>query len=1326
MMSPTTINTQQKGFFSLLLFCASTIIASGDYGDYADLTFQCPALTTCPVVCVTDAANCPASMTCQNGTNLCADGSCSDAGCSSDLENPCIDPLPPIACKKVVDYYSTCRDKYQEAYDYQTQYSEDVTQATTTLITFKEPIFIFCYSWISAITALIVLWCAYNQRFSPVPGSSKPLQEATGSTEVHSTQGWTQIGYHSDFVGISIYVLTCVTVASFHVLLAILTVFYYAEVGTITWCPVVIADEEQLLLCFIIVWMVGFLWSFTLKWPPSLYSLFLRRCSFQNATFVAVIAPTSSSSKTVIKSSTKSCMANVYSLVGAINFFGNSIMKFIFSDVADVPEGWQMVYCRVRTTENTRYFYYKLRRYTYDAEVGAFVPSEWFVGSTLGEIVAARKGLSEDDVQERLLALGPNSIFVKRPKIFKSLYRQFSGKFYTYQFYIIWSWTPLDYYYMAILYFFIVIVGGITVAAFEYENETSLYKLSQITGTVEVLRDGKFQCLDQSNLVPGDVVVLQPGITYCDMVLLQGSRLVVDESALTGESTPVSKTAIDAQDDTKTTYNTKTHKRQTILAGTTIVECFNDNYLGLVMKTGSYTSRGELLRDILTFERHKFKFDVEVQLVVAILVVYGIMAFIITGFVLIKDSWIYGWFYGIYVLAAVISALLPTVFVVSVGVSEKRLIKRNIACVRPENILVAGKVNVAFFDKTGTLTKQGLEFLSARSHEGCNSVKNIMAGELLSTGMACCHTLVATNGGILVGNNLDKIMFEATGAKMKSPDFGQGKFCIFKDDEVFTILKRFDFDHERMTQSVIVQNQKGNIFAFVKGSAESIKSVCIRDSLPQDFDTSVKKDAKEGIYQISMAMKEIESDQISRSRLESSLTFIGFISFKNMLREETSEVLRQLDDSKICSTMVTGDSILTGIRVARECNLIKCEKVLVAMNIDEEGGVIWVDESDNVISPPSLENKKPRGLDYNLAMTGSVWEHILNKDHSYALELLDHVRVFGRCTPGDKVSLISAMNQKGYITSMCGDGGNDCGALKAAHVGIALSDAEASMVASFTSIDKTITSVVEVLKEGRCALASAFASYKYMILYGQVEAMNQMVTAYFQVTFSQWNWVFMDGFWVVSMAFSLPLAKAAKKLSPERPTASLLGPHTMFSACGVLALNFAFMIISLSALFHQDWYHCRKWDSTDVSDVNNIGDNYEAQTLFIVTGYQYINSAMAFNFGYTFRSAWIKNYVFVILALGWTIIQFYITLVPGKLSCFFRVNCSNENVVRGVTSGPIPIKNYFNTTIMPMSFRWILVSIMVSNTIAIMGYEYFIVNGLGKRIWRGKKESLTL
>jgi magnesium-transporting ATPase (P-type) len=202
-------------------------------------------------------------------------------------------------------------------------------------------------------------------------------------------------------------------------------------------------------------------------------------------------------------------------------------------------------------------------------------------------------------------------------------------------------------------------------------------------------------------------------------------------------------------------------------------------------------------------------------------------------------------------------------------------------------------------------------------------------------------------------------------------------------------------------EGMLWNHQLKYFFSTATVKPRSEKYVCHQDSLPLNFDTTVENNAREGLYQISMAAKEIESHQISRSVLECGLTFIGFIDFKNMLREETSEVLRQLEDSKVRCVMVTGDSILTGIHVAKECSMIKCKKVLVAMSIDEEGDIIWVDELDNVTPPPRLESRNLE--DYGLAMSGAVWDHILKKDHCKALELIEHVSVFGRCTPGNKV-----------------------------------------------------------------------------------------------------------------------------------------------------------------------------------------------------------------------------------------------------------------------------------------------------------------------------------
>jgi hypothetical protein len=139
------------------------------------------------------------------------------------------------------------------------------------------------------------------------------------------------------------------------------------------------------------------------------------------------------------------------------------------------------------------------------------------------------------------------------------------------------------------------------------------------------------------------------------------------------------------------------------------------------------------------------------------------------------------------------------------------------------------------------------------------------------------------------------------------------------------------------------------------------------------------------------------------------------------------------------------------------------------------------------------------------------------------------------------------------------------------------------------------------------------------------------------------------------------------------------------------------------------------WNGTDVSDLGVIGDNYETQVLWLVTGYQVVSSATVFNFGYEFREAWINNWILVLLIAGYTAIHFYITLVPGELSCFFRINCLNEYAFDGVW-GAMPVQNDFNTTIIPESFRRTLVVIMAANTVATAAWDYCVVNGIRRYV----------
>lgn len=531
-------------------------------------------------------------------------------------------------------------------------------------------------------------------------------------------------------------------------------------------------------------------------------------------------------------------------------------------------------------------------------------------------------------------------------------------------------------------------------------------------------------------------------------------------------------------------------------------------------------------------------------------------------------------------------------------------------------------------------------------------------------GMAVCHTLATTSTGEMVGNQIDIVSLEFSTAFMKPDNGGLPQICY--RDEWFTVLKRYEFDTHRATQSVIVQKESGEKLVFVKGSPEAIRALSNSSTVPASFDEMLRTSSRSGIYQIAMAYKDFDLAgasiaDVHRDDVEKSLTFAGFVKFQNTMKEDTPAVLQELKEGNVFLAMITGDSVLTGICIARESGMIEENRQVIIGSKGSNDEIVWTDEaSDEVVKAPQCDVLASSTNDMDLAVSGDAWALLRSDDPKYASAIAKHVKVFGRCNPTDKVSVVSTFVENGYITLMCGDGQNDCGALKSAHVGVALSTSEASIVAPFTSLDKVISSVPEVLREGRCALASAFAAYKFYIIYGQLESYFQTINAYLSITFTEWCWVFLDGIWSITLAFSLPLSKAAKRLSPIRPTASLLGRHTLYSACGLLVLNFLFLVIALLALFSQDWFQCRKWGSSDVSNILIIGDNYESSVIFIVGGYQYTATAIALNFGYSFRQNWWKNYVFVFFAILWTAFVFVMTIYPSKFSCIWRVNCDNE------------------------------------------------------------------
>jgi magnesium-transporting ATPase (P-type) len=614
---------------------------------------------------------------------------------------------------------------------------------------------------------------------------------------------------------------------------------------------------------------------------------------------------------------------------------------------------------------------------------------------------------------------------------------------------------------------------------------------------------------------------------------------------------------------------------------------------------------------------------------------------------------------AIYIVTSTLHPLIPTTFVVTVGTAAKRLQSKNIASTQPDTILVAALCDMAFFDKTGTLTKQDMDLESLE----CLLTEGGAVKELCEIGIAVCHTLSLTSKGEIIGSHVDMAVFASTGAELTR---GKGLGPeIATQNETYTILRRFEFDNKRKTQSVIIQDKFGALYAFVKGSPEAIKAASLPFFVPHSFDDSIQTASRSAVYQLAIAFKIVPPNtgslgfsDISRDEIEKDLVFGGFLNFRNKIREDSFDVIQELKDASIATAMITGDNALTGVTVAREIGMIAPSKTVFIGRKCSESVVEWMnmDNSDDKLPTEQILDEILLH-DVELAITGEAWTILRETNLDQAFVIGKNVRVFGRCSPSDKASIVSCFSERGHTTLMCGDGQNDCGCLGAASVGIALSTAEASIVAPFTSLDKSISAVTQVLREGRGASASALASYSAYIMYGQLSALVMTMCAYFGNYLADYTWLFLDCVWAPSMGFSIPLAMAAKRLSPRRPTTSLISGETLASVGGTIAWNFLFMTIGFISLWNQEWFPCRKI-SSDHAWAGS--DAYESQVMFLIAASQVIINGTVLNFGYTFRQSWCKNYVLNFFSFAWFLFILLITLHPSKLSCFFRVNCVNE------------------------------------------------------------------
>jgi magnesium-transporting ATPase (P-type) len=669
------------------------------------------------------------------------------------------------------------------------------------------------------------------------------------------------------------------------------------------------------------------------------------------------------------------------------------------------------------------------------------------------------------------------------------------------------------------------------------------------------------------------------------------------------------------------------------------------------------------------------------------------------------------------------------IFVVSSTVAAERLRRKKIICINLNRIIMAGKVKVVCFDKTGTLTKNGLNF--AGCHEifygSLTSVYHRFdwLNENIQLGMLTCHNLSTLNNEF-VGNFVDVEMFNATSGKL-DPNDPSLVYSSSLVDESILIHRVHPFNPHLGYMSVLVEKD-GRLCMFLKGSFESLIQLADPDSVPSNAKEVTEEHSGLGCYCIGLAMKDLEGYSLEqvmkmdRVDLEFNPNLIGILLFRNDLKPDTTLELSRLKLSGVKQVMITGDHVATAIFIGNASGILDTQGTLnpftfIAEYDEASEKVTWKEFYSNAYWPISrieaacrLSQKTRKVF---LCIGGSALPFL--EQSGWLRDHLDYCFIFARMNPIQKITVVK-LYMKNNVTMMVGDGGNDSGALKTAHVGLAFSSqAESSVVSHFSSNGTSLSSVIDLLQEGRCSLDVALACYKMLILYGQVLMINGLVQMYFMVQQSQGMWIVIDGSSFI-ISFCLLCARPAEILIPKSPTARLLGTKTLISALGQILINLIFCSFSMWALLIQPFYiqQAHDYHGSDLKKWWELSDNYEASLTAILSGYQIMACAASFNIGNNFRRGFWSNYQFLIaFFLGFGFLSFLLLANPNFIGCTLRVNCGSPSAL--VELGyQIPWrapKLFYNPqlhNVFPLYFRFAIFGIVMANLLALILYELFL------------------
>lgn len=991
--------------------------------------------------------------------------------------------------------------------------------------------------------------------------------------------------------------------------------------------------------------------------------------------------------------------------------------------VGAVPEGEWEDSARLHTREEAkrllRYYLFQGQRYVWLESRQAFLQVSLLdQGRTCDDIRRCHLGLSPQDRAVRKTIYGPNVIGVPVKSYPRLLADEALNPYYGFQAFSIALWLADRYYWYALCIFLISTVS-ICLSAYKTRKQSqTLRDMVKLSMQVRVCRPGgEEEWVDSSELVPGDCLVLpqEGGLVPCDAALVAG-ECVVNESSLTGESVPVLKTALP---EGPGPYCPETHRRHTLFCGTLVLQArayVGPHVLAVVTRTGFCTAKGGLVSSILHPRPISFKFYKHSMKFVAALSVLALLGTVYSIFILYRNRVAVDEIVlrALDLVTVVVPPALPAAMTVCTLYAQSRLRRQAIFCIHPARINLAGKLRLVCFDKTGTLTEDGLDVMGVVPLKGqaflplLPEPRRLPAGPLLHA-LATCHALSRLQD-TLVGDPMDLKMVESTGwvleeapaadlelgapvlAVMRPPPREPGLQGTEEPPAPVSVLCRFPFSSALQRMSVVVARPgAAQPEAYVKGSPELVAGLCDPETVPPDFAPVLQSYTAAGYRVVALASRTLPvapslavAQQLTRDAVERELSLRGLLVMRNVLKPETTPVIQTLRRTHIRTVMVTGDNLQTAVTVARGCGMVDPQERLVIVHAThpEQGRpasleFLPVESSVAVNGAKDPEQAtscavEPDPRCSHLALSGPTFAVLVKHFPKLLPKVLVQGTVFARMAPEQKTELVCQLQKLQYCVGMCGDGANDCGALKAADVGISLSQAEASVVSPFTSSMASIECVPVVIREGRCSLDTSFSVFKYMALYSLTQFISVLILYTINTNLGDVQFLAIDLVITTTVAVLMSRTGPALALGRARPPGALLSVPVLSSLLGQVALVAGVQLGGYFLTTAQPWFVPL---NRTVPAPDNL-PNYENTVVFSLSGFQYLILAAAVSKGAPFRRPLYTNVPFLVaLALLGSILVGLI-LAPGLLQ------------------GPLALKNIADTC-----FKLLLLALVAFNLV---------------------------